>query len=167
MNEHIPHLNIETLENGNLRLENETMGDSYVVDVHPMHIRLLAERIGLIENGTAPDAIVPTVGEQTRTIDRLKRNLLRVREHSLQLQNKFATGADWDHADLTFEMGLINSLVDLLDMAVHDFSDDFTARDPVPYKPIVVDATEAKPSDNPVENQRVIGAAKSPQKELI
>lgn len=167
MTEHIPHLNIETLANGNLRLENETMGDSYVVDVHPMHIRLLAERVGLIENATAPDANAPTASEQARTVDRLKRNLLRVREHSLQLQNKFATGADWDHADLTFEMGLINALVDLLDMAVDDFSDDFTARDPVPYKPVLLDATEAKPSGNPVQTHRVIDVPETPQKKLI
>ena len=31
MNEFIPHLTIEMLENGNFRLENETMGDSYAV----------------------------------------------------------------------------------------------------------------------------------------
>lgn len=136
MNEHIPHLNIEALDNGNLRLENETLGDSYSVDLHPMHVRLLAERLGLIA-GCAPGADPqPTTHEQARDIDRLKRNLLRVREHSLQLQHQFATGADWQHADLTFEMGLINSLVDLLDMAVDDFADDFTPRDPVPYSPI-------------------------------
>ncbi|WP_341887052.1 hypothetical protein [Variovorax sp. YR752] len=133
MNEHIPHLNIETLDNGNLRLENETVGDSYVVDLHPIHVRLLAERLGLIASPSEPSADQPTLAEQARDIDRLKRDMLRVRQHALQLQHKFATGADWAHADLTFEMCLINALVDLLDMAVDDFVDDFTPHDPAPY----------------------------------
>lgn len=135
MNEQIPHLNIESLENGNLRLENESMGDSYAVDLHPVHVRLLAEKLGLIPSPAKPSSDQPALAEQARDIDRLKRNMLRVREHSLQLQHKFATGADWKHADLTFEMGLINTLVDLLDMAVDDFADDFTPHDPAPYVP--------------------------------
>ncbi len=135
MNEHIPHLNIETLDNGNLRLENETVGDSYVVDLHPIHVRLLAERLGLIASPSDPSADQPTLAEQARDIDRLKRNMLRVRQHALELQCKFANDADWKHADLTFEMGLINALVDLLDMAVDDFADDFTAHEPAPYAP--------------------------------
>jgi hypothetical protein len=135
MNEFIPHLNIESLENGNLRLENESVGDSYVVDLHPIHIRLLAEKLGLIASPAEPSAEQPTFAEQARDVDRLKRNMLRVRENALQLQDKFATGADWAHADLTFEMSLINTLVHLLDMAVDDFADDFTGHDPEPYLP--------------------------------
>lgn len=135
MNEHIPHLSIETLDNGNLRLENESMGDSYVVDLHPIHVRLLAEQLGLIAKPAEPNADATTFAEQARDIDRLKRSLLRVRQHALELQYKFANDADWKHADLTFEMGLINALVDLLDMAVDDFVDDFTPHDPAPYPP--------------------------------
>lgn len=140
MTEHIPHLNIETLDNGNLRLENESVGDSYVVDLHPIHVRLLAERLGLISIPNGPHADQLTSAEQARDLDRVKRNMLRVRQHALQLQHSFATGADWKHADLTFEMCLINSLVDLLDMAVDDFADDFTEHDPAPYAPSRQDA---------------------------
>lgn len=111
------------------------MGDSYVVDLHPIHVRLLAEQLGLIARPSAPNADEPTFSEQARDIDRLKRNMLRVRQHALELQCKFANDADWKHADLTFEMGLINALVDLLDMAVDDFVDDFTPHDPAPYIP--------------------------------
>lgn len=135
MNEFIPHLSIESTDNGNLRLENESLGDTYVVDVHPIHVRFLAERLGLIASPSEPRASQATLAEQARDISRLRRNLLRVRESALQLQDKFATGADWAHADLTFEMGLINSLVLLLDMAVDEFVDDFTGHDPEPYLP--------------------------------
>jgi len=141
MNEHIPHVNIQSLDNGNLRLENESVGDSYIVDLHPIHVRFLAERLGLIPSPAEPNIDQPTLAEQALDLDRLKRNMLRVREHSLQLQHKFATGADWQHADLTFEMGLINSLVDLLDMAVGDFADDFSPHDPTLYEP----ATRTQP----------------------
>lgn len=159
MNECIPHLSIETLDNGNLRLENETVGDSYVVDLHPIHVRLLAERLGLIASPSEPNTDQPTLAEQARDIDRLKRNMLRVRQHALQLQHKFATGADWKHADLTFEMGLINSLVDLLDMAVDDFADDFTSHDPAPYVPVSMgnaqDAPPRKSDGNREKTRRV------------
>ena len=129
MNEHIPHLNIESLDNGNLRLENESMGETYVVDIHPMHVRLLAERTGLIKAGDA-NGEQRTLAEQGRELDRLKRNMLRVRAHAVELQDDFRKNADWDHADLTYEMTMINKLIDLLDMAVDDFVDDYTERDP-------------------------------------
>lgn len=152
MTEQIPHLNIETLENGNLRLENESMGDSYIVDLHPIHVRLLAERLGLIGSSCEASTSRPTYAEQERDIDRLKRNMLRVREHALQLQHSFANDADWKHADLSFEMCQINAHVDLLDMAVDDFSDDFTLSDPSPYVPAsqvgVQGAQSRKPSNN-------------------
>lgn len=168
MSEEIPHLNIERLPNGNLRLENESMGDSYVVDVHPVHVRLLAEQLGLIATGSAPGADAPTYAEQARDIDRLKRNMLRVREHALQLQHKFANEADWEHADLTFEMGLINTLVDVLDMAVDDFADDFTSSAPDPWRsrpaPVPRDTSGTNPGANPEETQRVIAPK---QHELI
>lgn len=142
MTEQIPHLNIETLENGNLRLENESMGDSYVVDLHPIHVRLLAERLGLIATPSEASTSHPTLAEQERDIDRLKRNMLRVRQHALQLHHSFVNDADWKHADLTFEMCQINALVDLLDMAVDDFADDFTSSDPAPYSPLSSDQVE-------------------------
>lgn len=133
MTDDIPNLSITTLDNGNLRLEDKGFSDGAIVDLHPIQVRLLAERIGLIPNTSAPDAEFRTLAEQARDLDRLKRNMLRVREHALQLQHGFAHEADWKHADLTNEMCSINALVDLLDMAVDDFVDDYTPRDPVAY----------------------------------
>lgn len=129
MNEHIPHLNINQLPNGNLRLENESMGETYIVDIHPIHVRMLAERLGFIGKSSSKSSSVPTAAELARDLHRLKCNLLRLRDHSLQLQREMRN-ADWAHADLTFEMMKVNGLVDLCDMAVDDFVDDFAPRPP-------------------------------------
>lgn len=125
--EKIPPLQISTLENGLLRLQDEDYSADAVIDLHPVQVRLIAERIGLIQPGNESG---PTIAEQARDLDRLKRNMLRVREHALQLQHGFANHADWKHADLAHDMGKINALVDLLDMAVDDFADDYTAKEP-------------------------------------
>lgn len=127
MNETIPQLTIEKNEDGTITLEQDGLGTEDRVTVHPIHLRLMAERLGLVRQAIASEK------ELLRDMDRLKRNMLRVREHALQLQHKFKTGADWVEADLTFEMGLINTLVDLLDMAVDDFVDDFAPSEPEPY----------------------------------
>ncbi|AOF86778.1 hypothetical protein BSY239_678 [Hydrogenophaga sp. RAC07] len=124
----IPSLTIKSLENGNLRLEDTGFSEGAIVDLHPIQVRLLAERVGLIPPPKEGEFL--TLAEQARDLDRLKRNMLRVREHALQLQHGFANHADWKHADLTHDMGQINTLVDLLDMAVDDFADDYTPHEP-------------------------------------
>lgn len=133
MTDDIPNLSITTLDNGNLRLEDKSFSDGAIVDLHPIQVRLLAERIGLLPNTPARGVNVRTFAEQARDIDRLKRNMLRVHEHALKLQHGFAHEADWNNADLSHEMGQINTLVDLLDMAVDDFADEYTPHDPVEW----------------------------------
>ena len=69
----IPHLNIEVLPGGLIRLENESMGDSYVVDIHPVHLRHIAEKMGLVESSD------PTAA---KTIATLRRHMLALRDRS-------------------------------------------------------------------------------------
>ena len=153
MNEHIPALTITTLDNGHQRLADETYSADAIIDLHPIQIRLLAERVGLI---AAPGADRPTtLAEQARDIDRLKRNMLRVREHALRLQREFANGADWEHADLSFEMGRINALVDLLDMAVDDFADDYTAFEPDRYPITPCTHAPSPKTPSPIAHQQL------------
>lgn len=130
MNIQFPQIDIATTSEGLIELEQQNgldMPDRILID--PLHVRYMAEKIGLLD--TAPDrpADLPTYAEQARTIDRLQRNMLRLRQHALQTQDAMRC-ADWDHADLTFEMQLMNGMVDLCDIAVDDFADDYTARDP-------------------------------------
>ena len=74
----IPHLNIEVLENGCIRLENESMGDSYVVDIHPVHLRHIAEKMGLVDSSD------PTAA---KTITTLQRRMVALRDRIENLEN--------------------------------------------------------------------------------
>lgn len=139
MNEHIPNLKIESNDDGTITLEQEWTGNVDRVAVHPCQLRLIAERLGMVQAVTASGA------ELSRDNDRLKRHLLRVREHALSLQREFSECADWQHADLSHEMARINTLVDLLDMAVDDFEDDYQASEPASAKPSP--KPSVKPSD--------------------
>lgn len=90
----IPHLNIEVLDNGNIRLENESMGDSYAVDIHPMHLRHIAEKMGLVESGD-PQA--------QKTIAMLTRRLESLSDRVHFLADYLANHSDHKHADLDYE----------------------------------------------------------------
>ncbi len=125
MYQDIPHLNIRNLENGNLRLENEDCGESYVVDVHPTQVRLMAEFLGFVRDVSALDAdeqqTAPTPAELARDVARLQRCLLAVQDKAVQLHEYMSNCSDWKHADLTGEMLRVVGIVDMLDLACGDF----------------------------------------------
>ncbi|RYD68067.1 MAG: hypothetical protein EOP84_30145, partial [Verrucomicrobiaceae bacterium] len=54
--EDIPNLNIQRLDNGNLRLEDKSFSEGAIVDVHSSQLRLMAERLGLIPETSASAA---------------------------------------------------------------------------------------------------------------
>lgn len=130
--EEIPQVEIEKLANGNIRLTDKSdLDQEYSVDVHPIQVRLLAERLGLLSQQAVPFNVAllqEQAKQQQQKVDRLQRDLLRLRGHALAVQ-KALREADWEHADLTFEMMAANALIDLFDMAVEDFEDDFEQDD--------------------------------------
>lgn len=128
MTDAFPPLRIEYQADGLINLIDPTedgSGNVWAVLVHPAQLRTIAERLGLTTTSRGP-----SVAELQRESDRLKRNLLRLREHALSLQHDFANNADWKHADLTHEMNNINALVSLFDMACDDFAADYDAHVP-------------------------------------
>lgn len=127
--DYMPNMKIETNDDGSLTLESEWSGNLDRVLVHPVQLRYLAEKMGLIKDVTA------STGELTRDLDRMKRNMLRIREHAVGLRHNLVTSPEWENADLTFEMGQVDTLVDLLDMAVDDFVDNFVSTPPTPHQP--------------------------------
>ncbi len=102
----IPHLNIEVLDNGNIRLENESMGDCYAVDVHPMHLRHIAEKMGLVETSN-PQA--------RKTIATLTRRLHVLRDRINHLGEYLALHSDSQHADLSYEQTYATATADIAD----------------------------------------------------
>lgn len=131
----IPGLKIEANGDGTVTLEQEWSGNVDRVAIHTVHVRYLAEKLGMVREVSVSDAeLLRTerghVAALRQENDRLKRNMLRLHAHALALQADFRENADFAHADLSHELSNINALVDLFDMAVDDFADDYTAHDP-------------------------------------
>jgi len=145
----LPQLKIESNEDGTITLESEWSGNVDRVAIHPAQLRYLAEEMGLLPELSVSDAELlraerGRLAEMQRDIGRLKRSMLRIREHALQSREHFRASPGWDHSDLTFEMCQLNALVDLLDMGVDDFVDDFHPVVPDGVSPRVDAAPAAK-----------------------
>lgn len=148
MNEHIPHLNIETLENGNLRLENESMGDSYCVDIHPIHLRMMAERLGLVREMSASEA------DALRTVDKLARRLRVLQSRIEQLQRWLADAPDMENADINTEYWFNDATLDLANEFLREIDESRAVVTPRPAS-VPRDTAGPKPSGNPAKTQRV------------
>ena len=128
----IPHLNIEVLENGCIRLENESMGDSYTVDLHPVLLRHIAEKMGLVPEMSATSAeLLRTergrVAELERDMGRYKRALLSIRERSEQLYDNIFSKSQHCHEEMGVEVAQAAALSDFAEHICVEFEDDFTA----------------------------------------
>ena len=141
----LPQLNIEVMENGCIRLENQDGGDSYVVDIHPVHLRHIAEKMGLIAEMSATDAeLLRTergrVADLKRDMDRYKRALLGIRERSEQLYDNIRRRSQEHDTDLGIEVAQAAALSDFSEHICVEFEDDYT----VITKPKASDSALAK-----------------------
>lgn len=107
MNTEIPHLKIERLENGCIRLENTDCGDSYVVDIHPLHLRYMAEKLGLV------GAMSETEAQALRAVDRLTRRLNVLHERIAKMDSWLWEHRDFDEADINVEVWFSKATLDL------------------------------------------------------
>ena len=105
--EFIPHLNIEILASGLIRLENESMGDCYAVDLHPIQLRHLAEKMGLIHEVSATDA------DMVRMVAKLKRRMLVLQKRVDHLASWLCLHSDSQHADLSYEQDYATATADI------------------------------------------------------
>ena len=127
----IPQLNIEVLENGCIRLESESIDDNYIVDIHPVHLRYIAEKMGLIAETSATDAeLLRTergqVADLKRTLDRYKRALLHIKVRAEQLHDNIFNCSRRGHEDLSVEVAQSAALADFAEHICVEFEDDFT-----------------------------------------
>ena len=116
MTEMIPHLTIEILGSGLIRLENESMGDCYAVDLHPIQLRHLAEKMGLIKKGSV---------DKDRLLARLKREMLMIRDRCEQLHQNIYGLSQLGHEDMGIEVAQSAALADITDLICTDFENEF------------------------------------------
>lgn len=117
----IPHLNIEVLKNGCIRLENELADDTYAVVLHPVQLRHIAEKTGLIRKMSASEA------DAVRTVTELQRRLLALQNRIGHLGSSLALHSDHKHADLSYERNYAAATADICDAYCADFSSNSVA----------------------------------------
>ena len=158
----IAALKIEAQPDGGLMLEQEANGEVDRVLIHPLHLRLMAERMGLVREVSASDAeLLRTergrVADLARENAQLKRTLLTLHGKVMTFHKNFVEGADWDHADLSAEMWQLNGLADLFDMVVDGFTDDVgnaaSVTAPLAHRDHTVTGALAEPRANPTVTQ--------------
>ena len=87
---------------------------SYTVDLHPVHLRHIAEKMGLIAT-SAPQAL--------KTIAALQRRMLALHDRIENLSDWMARYSDHKHADLSHETTQLNAMADLAREWCHDFDE--------------------------------------------
>ena len=74
IDEHIPDVSLEFMDGGLVRIEQSAgSGESYMVDLHPIHVSFIAERMGLLKTG--PDLSHGTDAGRVQQIATLTRRV--------------------------------------------------------------------------------------------
>ena len=118
MNENIPDLKIELLEDSQGRLivlEQDSCGNLDRVAIHPLHLRYLAEKFGLIETSD------PTA---QKTIATLQRRMVALRDRIENVADWMTKYSDHKHADLSHETTQLDAMADLAREWCHDFDNE-------------------------------------------
>jgi len=109
-NDSIPELKIEQMNDGIgeglILLEQDSGGNIDRVAIHPVHLRHMAEKFGLIETSD------PKAAKEIAT---LKRRLRMLRDRVDHLGDWLANHSDHKHADLTYEVTYATATADLAD----------------------------------------------------
>ena len=125
MNERFEQLTIEIADDKKGRfiiLRQEGCGNSESVAIHPMHLRYIAEKIGLI----------PTTDPQAaRTIATLQRRLGVLHQRIESLHGYLLNNSDHKHADLSYELTYATATLDIADEFCAEFESAEAANEPV------------------------------------
>lgn len=108
MNDNIPELKIECMADGIgaglILLEQDSGGNLDRVAIHPIHLRYMAEKFGLVESSD-PQA--------HKTIAMLTRRLHLLRDRMDHLVYWLANHSDNEHADLSYETTYARATADI------------------------------------------------------
>jgi hypothetical protein len=107
MNETIPDLTISTTTDDLIELEQQNgLDDPDRIRIHPLHLRLMAERLGLVPTGDAAAA---------RTVATMTRRLHLLRGRIAHLAEWLTLHSDHEHADLSYEQNYARATADIAD----------------------------------------------------
>ena len=122
MNDNIPELKIEMMDDGQgdglIFLEQDSCGNIDRVAIHPIHLRYMAEKMGLVESSD------PTAA---KTIATLQRRMVALRDRIESLADWMARYSDHKHADLSHETTQLDAMADLAREWCHDFEESARA----------------------------------------
>ncbi|WP_218510617.1 hypothetical protein [Variovorax sp. dw_308] len=110
-----PDLSVEELPSGLFELSQDGFGgnETACVVIHRLHIRALAERLGLLG---------PEAGEG-RTIDKLARRIRTLYERIDRFDDYLLNCSDHEHADLDWEVSYSRATCDIAQEFVRDLDD--------------------------------------------
>lgn len=122
MNDTIPALTIEQLDPSNgdglIVLEQDTCGNVDRVAIHPLHVRHLAEKFGLVPSCDL---------EAARTIATMTRRMRSLAERVQHLNDWMHEHSDTRHADFTYEQSYSQATTDLAIEFCHELDERFNA----------------------------------------
>ncbi|OUM01652.1 hypothetical protein [Variovorax sp. JS1663] len=117
--ENIPDLTI--VDNGDGTWNLEQLGgqdiDYFRVAVHPMHVRHLAEKLGILTGGAVPAELAAARAE----ISRLQRALVNIRGRVVSLHEDLLLTAGMGHEELDRELDATSCIWDMLNFVCADF----------------------------------------------
>lgn len=112
LNDSFPELKIEHLNDGMgdglILLEQDSSGTIDRVAIHPIQLRYMAEKMGLVESS---DPLAQ------KTIATLTRRLLVLRDRVDHLAYRLCNNSDTAHADLDYEQTYATATTDIADIA--------------------------------------------------
>ncbi len=123
MNDSIPNLKIERTGDGLILLEQDDNSGNFIsLAIHPIHLRHLAERFGLV---CARDP------QAQKTIATLTRRLRLLRDRIDHLGDYLTNCSDCSHANLDYELTYITATAALADEFCAELDDAGTVADGV------------------------------------
>lgn len=120
MNDSIPDLKIELMDDSHgslILLEQDSGGNIDRVAIHPIHLRYMAEKMGLADTSD-PQAL--------KTVTTLQRRMVLLRDRIDKLHHYLVNHSDHKHADLSYEVTYATACIDMAD----EFCADFAAAEP-------------------------------------
>lgn len=108
MNDSFPDLKIEFMQDGTgdglILLEQDSCGNIDRVAIHPIHLRYMAEKCGLVATSDPAELVIVTT---------LARRLVLLRDRIDHLGSYLANHSDHKHADLSYECAYATATADI------------------------------------------------------